>query len=711
MNRAKSLLVVAIATAIVAFFAFDLDRFASFESIGASRDWLVGHYERSPFLVTVAFFATYVISAALSIPVAAVMTLLAGAIFGVVAGTVIVSFASTIGATLAFIAARYVLRDSVQQRFATNLAAINRGIEREGGFYLFALRLVPVFPFFAVNLLMALTPMRVITFAWVSQLGMLPGTAVYVNAGLEIATLRSPGDILSPGFIGAFVLLGILPLISRHVLGGLRKRRVYARFTKPKSFDRNLVVIGAGAAGLVTSYIAAAVKAKVTLIEKHKMGGDCLNTGCVPSKALLRAARQVHDIRRASEFGIEVAEPIVDFAKVMERLRGVITAIEPHDSTERYTELGVECREGSAKITSPWTVEVNGETLTTRSIVIAAGARPFVPPIPGLDSVNYKTSDTIWSIDTLPKSLVVLGGGPIGCELAQAFNRLGAEVTLVEMAPSLLVRDEPEFGQGMLETLRSEGINVRLSTQAKRALTTVDGDALICESGEGSVELKFDVLLVAVGRKPNVEGYGLEELGIPTGVGGVVETDEYLQTLYPNIFACGDVAGPLQFTHSAAHQAYYACVNALFGDFKRSPVDYRVIPKVTYTEPEIASVGLGEAQAQADGIEYEVTRYGVDDLDRAIVEGEDHGEIKVLTRKGSDQIIGAHIRAVHAGELIAEFALAMRTNLGLKKILGTVHAYPTMMEANKYAAGVWSRAHAPAKALVWLEKFHRWRRG
>ncbi len=710
MNRSKLILVIAIAAAIVAFFAYDLDRFASFESIGTSRDWLVGHYERAPLLVTVAFFATYVISAALSIPVAAVMTLLAGAIFGVGAGTIVVSFASTIGATLAFVAARYLLRDSVQQRFATNLAAINRGIEREGGFYLFALRLVPVFPFFAVNLLMALTPMRVTTFAWVSQLGMLPGTAVYVNAGLEIATLRSPGDILSASFVGAFVLLGILPLISRHVLGGLRKRRVYARFTKPKSFERNLVVIGAGAAGLVTSYIAAAVKAKVTLIEKHKMGGDCLNTGCVPSKALLRAARQVHDIRRASEFGIEVAEPKVEFSKVMERLRGVITAIEPHDSVERYSELGVECREGAAKITSPWTVEVNGETLTTRSIVIAAGARPFVPPIPGLDSVNYKTSDTIWSLETLPKSLVVLGGGPIGCELAQAFNRLGSEVTLVEMAPSLLVRDEPEFGQGMFETLQSEGINVRLSTQAKEASTTADGDVLVCESAGGRVELQFDVLLVAVGRKPNVEGYGLEELGIPTAAGGVVETNEYLQTLYPNIFACGDVAGPLQFTHSAAHQAYYACVNALFGDFKRSAVDYRVIPKVTYTEPEVASVGLGEAQAQADGIEYEVTRYGVDDLDRAIVEGEDCGEIKVLTRKGSDQIIGAHIRAAHAGELISEFALAMRTNLGLKKILGTVHAYPTMMEANKYAAGVWSRAHAPAKALEWLDKFHRWRR-
>jgi pyruvate/2-oxoglutarate dehydrogenase complex dihydrolipoamide dehydrogenase (E3) component/uncharacterized membrane protein YdjX (TVP38/TMEM64 family) len=712
MNTKKLILVVAAVALVGVFFALDLGRFFSFSAIGESRDWLQGHYDASPAFVLAGYFFAYVLMAALSIPGATVMTLLGGAVFGLVGGTLVVSVASTLGATLAFLLARYLFRDAVQRRFGRMLTPINRGVDREGGTYLFALRLVPVFPFFAVNLVIALTRIRVWTYVWVSQLGMLPATVIYVNAGLQVGALDSPKDVLSPSFIGAFVLLGLLPLVSRRVLDGVRTRRVLAPYPKPATFDRNLVVIGAGAAGLVTAYIAAAVKAKVTLVERHKMGGDCLNTGCVPSKALLRAARHVSDIRRAKKIGIDAGEPEIDFAAVMASVHSAIAKIEPHDSVERYTDLGVECRIGEATIVSPWCVEVDGERLTTRSIVIATGARPFVPPIPGLDSVAYHTSDNIWTLTELPKRLVILGGGPIGCEMAQAFSRLGAEVTIVEMASSLLSRDEPEFGQQMSKVLTEDGVRLLLGTKA----AGVKGDgasegSLECETDNGAIEVPFDCLLLAVGRKPNVTGFGLEELGINTAAGGVVETNEYLQTLFPNIYACGDVAGPFQFTHTAAHQAYYAAVNSLFGDFKKSATDYRVLPRVTYTDPEVASVGIGEKEASDENIEVEVTRYGLDDLDRAIVDGEAHGEVKVITAAGSDRILGAHIMGAHAGELIAEFSLAMKYNLGLKKILGTVHAYPTMMEANKYAAGAWSRAHAPAKALGYLERFHAWRRG
>lgn len=712
MNTRKLLIAVVAILIIAAFFVLDLGQYVTFESMGRSRDWLLARYEASPGVVIAGYFIAYVVMAALSIPGATVMTLLGGAVFGLGGGTLIVSFASTLGATLAFLLGRYLFRDAVQRRFGRVLEPINRGVEREGGLYLFALRLVPVFPFFAVNLVMALTRMRVFTYAWVSQVGMLPATLVYVNAGQQIGTLTSLQGILSPTFLGAFVLLGLLPIVSRRVLGMVRARKVYAGWDRPARFDRNLVVIGAGAAGLVSAYIAAAVKAKVTLVERHQMGGDCLNTGCVPSKALLRAARHVHDIRRAPDYGIDAGEPQVDFARVMARVRSVIADIEPHDSVERYTSLGVECRIGEARIVSPWCVEVDGEPLTTRAIIIATGARPFVPPIPGLDRVPYRTSDTIWDLDSLPRRLAILGGGPIGCELAQAFARLGAEVTIVEMAPSLLIREEDEFGRAMALALEADGVTLRLGTRAERVEERGDdGGVLTCVADAGSVEVAFDTLLLAVGRKPNVEGFGLEELGIPIAKAGVVETDDYLQTLFPNILACGDVAGPFQFTHTAAHQAYYACVNALFGDFRRSAVDYTAIPRVTYTDPEVASVGIGELEATEQGIEFEVTRYGIDDLDRAIVDGDAHGEVKVITSKGSDRILGAHIMGPHAGELIAEFTLALRLGLGLKKILGTVHAYPTLMEANKYAAGAWSRAHAPAGALRLLERFHAWRRG
>ena len=715
MSPRKLLLLLMLAVLVGAFFAFDLGRFFSLDYFQSQQAALEAYRAAHPLLTAGIFFALYVAVTGLSLPGAAIMTLVAGALFGLLWGTLIVSFASTLGATLAFLVSRFVLRDWVQGRFGDKLQAIDAGMAKDGGFYLFTLRLIPIFPFFAINLAMGLTTIRTWTFYWVSQVGMLAGTLVYVNAGTQIARIDSLQGILSPALLGSFVLLGLFPLITRKIVALIEARRVYANWEKPKRFDRNLVVIGAGSAGLVTAYIAAAVKARVTLIEKHQMGGDCLNTGCVPSKALIRSAKLLSHLRRAPEFGIRKAEAEFDFADVMERVQGVVRDVEPHDSVERYTGLGVDVIEGTAKITSPWTVAVTTaegtRTLTTRSIVIAAGARPFVPPIPGLAEVGYLTSDTVWALRELPKRLVVLGGGPIGSELTQAFARLGARVTQVEMASRLLTREDPEVSELVTQRFRAEGIEVLVNHQAQRFVLENGEKILIAEHDGRDVRIPFDRVLVAVGRVANTTGYGLEELGIPTTRAGTVETNEHLQTRYPNIYAAGDVAGPFQFTHTAAHQAWFATVNALFDPLKKFKADYSVIPWATFVDPEVARVGLNEQEAKERGIPHEVTVYGLDELDRAIADGEAHGFVKVLTAPGKDKILGATLVGEHAGDLLAEYVLAMRHGLGLNQILGTIHIYPTLAEANKYAAGVWKKAHAPQKLLAWVERFHAWRRG
>lgn len=695
---------------IAAYFSFGLGHYFSFEFLKTERVSIEIYYEDHPLQTIVAYFLLYVVITGTTLPGAAVMTLAGGAIFGLFWGTAIVSLASSVGATLAFLAARFVLHDYVQRRFGERLKAINRGVERDGAFYLFALRLVPVFPFFVINLLMALTPIRTWTFYWVSQVGMLAGTIVYVYAGTAIAQIQSPRDILSLNLLLAFALLGVMPFFARKGLHAVRSHRVYAGWKRPRKFDRNIVVIGAGSAGLVTAYIAAAVKAKVTLIEKHRMGGDCLNTGCVPSKALIRSAKFLAHARRAREFGMKSAAVEFDFADVMERVQRVVNTIEPHDSVERYTGLGVECIEGEATITSPFSVSVNGRNITTRNIVIAAGARPFVPPIPGIEDVGYLTSDTVWALRELPRRLVVLGGGPIGCELAQCFARFGSKVTQVEMLPRLLIREDPEVSEMVATAFVKDGIDVKTGHKAKR-FTFDDGKkTLVCEHGGNEISIEFDQLLCAVGRIANTTGYGLEALGIRLNDSHTVETDHFLRTRYPNIYACGDVAGPYQFTHVASHQAWYAAVNALFGNLKSFRADYSVIPWATFTEPEVARVGLNETEAKEKGIPFEVARYGIDDLDRAIADEEAHGFVKVLTVPGKDRILGVTIVGEHAGDLIAEFVAAMRHGLGLNKMLATIHIYPTLAEANKYAAGVWKKAHAPVGILRWVERYHAWMR-
>jgi pyruvate/2-oxoglutarate dehydrogenase complex dihydrolipoamide dehydrogenase (E3) component/uncharacterized membrane protein YdjX (TVP38/TMEM64 family) len=708
VSRGRLVVLLAIAAAVGLFFAAGGHRYLSFENLNAQqaalREWRAAH----PAGAAIAFFAAYVAVTGLSIPGAVLLTLLAGALFGLLWGTILVSFAASIGATLAFLASRFVLRDWVQARYGAQLQAVNRGVEKEGGFYLFSLRLIPAVPFFVINLAMGLTPMRARTFYWVSQLGMLAGTLVYVYAGTQLGRIDSLQDVLSWQLGAAFLLLGFFPLIAKKILDAYKARRVYARWKRPARFERNLVVIGAGSAGLVSAYIAATVRAKVTLIEKHRMGGDCLNTGCVPSKALLRSAKLLSQIRRAHEYGIRHASAEFDFADIMERVQRVVRTVEPHDSVERYASLGVECIRGEARITSPWTVEVDGRVLTTRAIVIAAGARPIVPPIPGIEKVRVFTSDTVWSLRELPPRLVVLGGGPIGSELAQAFARFGSKVTQVEMLPRLLAREDPEVSEMVRGRFVDEGIEVLTGHRAARF---EGAQVLVCEHAGREKRVELDALLCAVGRVPSTAGYGLEALGVPVTTARTVETNEYLQTLYPNIYACGDVAGPYQFTHTASHQAWFAAVNALFGGFRRFRADYSVIPWATFTDPEVARVGLNETEAKAQNIPYEVTVYGLDDLDRAIADEAACGMVKVLTVPGRDRILGATIVGEHAGDLIVEFISAMKHRIGLNKILGTIHIYPTLAEANKYAAGAWKKAHAPQGVLRHLERYHAWMRG
>ena len=713
MSRSRTRLILAVVLVVAAFALWRSGLLGelSLEALKARQDALQAWTAANPWYAAGAFFVLYVVVTGLSLPGAAVLTLAAGALFGLLEGTLLASFASSIGATLAFLASRFVFRDALRDKYGERLRTFDEGIARNGAYYLFTLRLVPVFPFFVINLLAGLTALKTRTFYWVSQAGMLPGTIAYVYAGTQLARIREPSDILSPGLIGAFALLGFLPLIMRGFTRWLASRRVYRGHQRPRRFDYNLIVIGAGSAGLVSAYIAATARAKVALIERDRMGGDCLNTGCVPSKALLRSARLMADARNAGRYGIARVDVQMDFAQVMARVHEVIRKIEPHDSVERYTNLGVEVITGEARIVSPWEVEVGGKRLSARSLIIATGARPLVPAIPGLDGVAYLTSENLWELRSLPKRLLVLGGGPIGCELSQAFARLGSEVTQVEMAPRLLPREDADAAAEVESRFRAEGVRVMTGCKALRVERDGDGDRLVCEKDGEEVALPFDRLLLALGRKANVEGFGLQELGVEIRKNGTVEADPFLQTSFPNILVAGDVTGPYQFTHVCAHQAWYASINALLSPLWRFKADYRVIPWATFTDPEVARVGLSEDEARAQGIAVEVTRYGLDDLDRAIADSADHGFVKVLTPPGKDRILGATIVGEHAGDLLAEFVLAMKHGLGLNKLLGTIHIYPTLSEANKYAAGAWKRANAPQGLLQFAARYFAWRRG
>ncbi|MCY4524852.1 MAG: FAD-dependent oxidoreductase, partial [Halobacteriovoraceae bacterium] len=405
------------------FKTYNLEQYLTLSYLKENQLMFAGFYRENSVFTIAIYMGVYIVVTALSLPGALILTLAGGALFGFTTGVLIVSFSSTIGATLAFLAARFFFRDWVQSKFKKKLAVIEEGVIKEGAFYLFTLRLIPVFPFFLINLVMGLTPIKTSTYFFVSQIGMLAGTMVYVNAGKQLSDIDTLKGIFSFDLLLSFALLGILPLFAKKMIDWIKSKRVYKGFKKPAKYDYNMLVIGAGSAGLVTAYICSAVKAKVALIERHKMGGDCLNTGCVPSKALVKSAKVIWQSKNSAKYGIDKMDVRFDFAKIMDRVKTVIEKIEPHDSVERYTDLGVDCIKGDAKFISPWEVQVGDRRLVAKNITIATGASPFVPPIKNIDQVDYLTSDTLWNLRELPGRLVVLGGGPIGLEMAQSFNR------------------------------------------------------------------------------------------------------------------------------------------------------------------------------------------------------------------------------------------------------------------------------------------------
>lgn len=697
-------ILLAVSGVLALFFLLGGAEQLTLDNLKARSSALLAVQQAQPVLSAAGFFVAYVALTALSLPGAAIMTLAAGAVFGLGTGLLLVSFASSLGAVLACGLARSLLQPLIAERFQSQLAMINAGLERDGIFYLLSLRLVPAVPFFIVNLVFGLTRVSLARFYWVSQLGMLPGTAVYVYAGTELGAITRLGDILSPPLLGALLALGLFPWVARAGLQMLAARRALARFRRPKHFDDNVIVLGAGSGGLIAALIAATARAKVTLVERGEMGGDCLNRGCVPSKALLASAHLASAQRRGLP-GVKSLGVAIDFPAVMARVQDAIATIEPKDSAARYESLGVRVVKGEARILDPWTVEVHGERRTARRLIVATGGAPLLPPIPGLEACDPLTSDSLWALETLPPRLLVLGAGPIGCELAQSLAALGASVALVDQAEQVLPREDRAVGALLASALVREGITLHLGVRAE-AFTpgaALGSGTLLVSSGE---TVAFDRVLVAVGRRPVTAGLGLEELGVRLRPNGALEVDETLRTSVPTIYGCGDVVGPYQFTHMASDQAWVAAMNALFRPLKAFKWRGAVVPWITFTDPEVARVGLSEEEAAEKGIAVTVTQVGYDDNDRAIAEGQTEGFIKVLTVPGKDRILGVTIVGARAGELLAPWVMAMTHGLGLKKIMGTIHAYPSYAELNKAVASAWRKAHAPEKALDLLRHWH-----
>jgi pyruvate/2-oxoglutarate dehydrogenase complex dihydrolipoamide dehydrogenase (E3) component/uncharacterized membrane protein YdjX (TVP38/TMEM64 family) len=690
------------AMAIAWFFLQDhVDATQAKAWVGRAMHWV----DDNPGVALLVYALIYILVTGLSLPGATVLTLIGGSLFGLWLGVAVVSFASVAGATIAMVISRYFLQETIERRFPDAVQRINKGINRDGAGYLFALRLIPAIPFFLVNLAMGLTRMNVLTYAWVSQIAMLPATFVYVNAGQQLATIEQPSDILSARVVVAFTALAALPFVARFAMSWWRQRQALRKWSRPRRFDYNLIVIGAGSAGLVTAYIAAAARAKVALIEQNQMGGDCLNTGCIPSKTLIRSAKLAKEGADPARLGL-TGELKPDFAAIMQRIRTVIARIAPHDSVQRYRDLGVEVIAGHARLVDPWTVEVESRRLTARRLVLATGAEPVMPPIPGLADLQPLTSETLWNLNELPAQLLVLGGGAIGCELAQALARLGSHVTIVEALPRLLAHEDAEVSDAMSAALLADGIDIVAGAAVTSFDRRDDQAEAILANGE---RVAFDRVLVAVGRRPRVNGFGLEELGLLEK--GRLSVDEKLRTRLPTVYAAGDVIGQLQFTHAAGNYGWFASMNALFDGFKSWQAHSKAFPMVIYTDPEIARVGLNESGARGRGIEFEITRYDLAELDRAIADGANEGFVKILTPPGKDRILGVTIVAARAGDMLSEFTLAMRHGLGLNKILQTTHPYPSWSEAAKSAAGEWRRAHVPEWLLRLSSRFLTWRRG
>lgn len=678
------------------------------ENINSIKNYVNYNYTTS----ALSYLIIYSLSSALAIPSALILTLSSGILFGLVPGILLTSLGSTLGAVLAFLISRYLFLDLFKSKFRNQYEQMDKEIKKNGNLHLLTLRLVPIFPFWLVNLLMGLSEISLWRYLFISFAGMIPATIVYVYAGLSLSSISELRDVISPSIFFSLLLLSILPYVLRAVVNYYLKKKLYRHYKKPRAFDYNLIIIGGGSAGLVTTFIARILKAKVAIIEKEKMGGDCLNTGCVPSKSLIKIAKIISYGKTPSSWGLKNINIDFSFEDIMNKIHSIIKEIEPHDSIVRYTQLGAECFLGQAQILSPWEVQIGEKIISAKYLVIATGARPIIPQIPGIESISPLTSENIWQLKKQPARLGILGGGVIAAELAQAFSRLGSSVFIIEESSRILSREDEDASGLIHEIFIKEGIKIYTSHTLKKCEKSGDEKILLCIDREGrEISLVCDQLFIAIGRKATTSGFGLEKIKLDLNDNGSIKVNEYMQTSLPNIFACGDVAGPFNLTHAASHQAWHTTVNALLGFIKMFKINYSVLPVCTYTDPEIATVGYSKAELIKKSIPFEETIFPMKDLDRAIIEGETCGFVKVFTPPNSDKILGVVIISAEASTMILEFTLAMKHNLGLNKILNTIHAYPGMGEANKYLAGRWKQRKSRLNLLKALERFHTFSRG
>lgn len=649
--------------------------------------------------------------ASLGIPGALILTLLAGAVFGWKWGTVIVSVSSTAGACCAFLLSRYFFRELIGEKYSGKGKSVLDAYESKGPLFLLSLRLVPIVPYFLVNLLMGVTRIPLATFALLSAVGMFPSTMLYVKAGVNFSQIRSVSDILSKKMLLLFCFFALIPVAANWMLPRIRFWWVMRKYPKPKSFDYNFVVVGAGSAGLVAANLGARLQAKVALVERGKSGGDCLNRGCVPSKTLLAIAKGVHHRESAESVSAPYGKAKKEYTAVRRSIQRVIEQIAPHDSFERYESLGVDCFEGNAEVISPYEVKVGEKVLTTKNVVIATGASPILPVMPGIREQGVYTSDTIWEMQDLPTRLLVLGGGAIGCELAQAFSRLGVKVTIVEKGPRILAREDERASMLLTGSLQKEGVKLFCETEAVRIDRVQEHLNVQMRRLDGSAEnLEVDAVLVALGRKPNQEVF-LNAKGIESLSRAAVKVDSDLSvTTLPNFFFCGDSIGPDFFTHAAGFQGSVVALNALFGGWRKFSGTPKVMPRCIFTEPEVASVGMGEDVLKREKIPFTVCFYSWEKFDRALTEGKENGFVKVFLARGSDKILGATIVGERAGEILQQIVFAMHHGKGLGSFVNVIQPYPSYADCVRMAALAWKNNSAPKWIFPWLRDFHKWNR-
>src|SRR6266566_5169264 len=699
----------------------------------------------------VIFVGIYIVATVFFIP-GSVLTLGAGAVFGMGLGSVCVSISATLGATAAFLVGRYLARDGIARKIEKNekFATIDRAVAEEGWKIVLLTRLSPVFPFTLLNYAFGLTRVKLSHYVLASWLGMMPGTVMYVYLGSLVNIgaghrQRTTGELVLYG-VGLLATVTVAVPVTRVARKALAKKigstetvqtskgiisapsePVLVRppdthnarlvsYLHPPDWQNptpapsyNLVVIGAGTAGLVTAAGAAGLGAKVALVEKYLLGGDCLSVGCVPSKAVIRCSRAIFDANEAGRFGVRVGAPAqADFPAVMERMRKLRADLSPHDSAQRFAKLGVDVFLGEAQFTGPDTIQVAGKTLRFKRAVIATGARALQPPIPGLTEAGYLTNETVFSLTECPARLAVIGGGPIGCELAQAFQRLGSQVSLFHKNAHLLDREDMDAAALVQKAFIREGIRVFLNAKITRVERNAGGKILYYEAQGKEETLAVDEILAGAGRAPNVEGLNLETVGVQYDPRKGILVNDCLQTTNPRIYAAGDVCLTWKFTHAADFAARTVIQNALF--LGRKKVSALTMPWCTYTDPEIAHVGLYERDARERGVEVDTYVRESKEVDRAVLDGEEDGFVKFHVRKGHDDILGATIVARHAGEMISEISVAMAARIGLGKLASVIHPYPTQAEALRQCGDAYNRTRLTRTVKKWMGRWLAWQR-